>query len=62
VGARRVLVLWSIVNVRVGVAPCWNKLALRRKSNNLHAKSQHSCSYSFRELCVHTDRRTDGHG
>jgi len=24
------------VGVKVGVAPCWNKLALRRKLRNLH--------------------------
>jgi len=36
------------------------KLALRRKPMNLHAKSQHSCSYSFRDLSVYTDKRTDG--
>jgi len=28
------------VGVRVGVAHCWNKLALRKKFRNLHAKSQ----------------------
>jgi len=28
------------VGVRVGVAPCLNKLALRKKLRNLHAKSQ----------------------
>jgi len=26
------------VGVRVGVAPCWNKLALRRELRNLHAE------------------------
>jgi len=26
-----------IVDVRVGVAPCWIKLALRRNLRNLHA-------------------------
>jgi len=44
--------------IREDVAPCWNKLALRRKLRNLHAKSQWPSSYSFRDLCVHTDRRT----
>jgi len=52
VGAERVLVLWSFV----GVATCGNKLALRRKTKSLHAKS-HSSSYSFRDLSVHKDRR-----
>jgi len=28
------------VGVRVGVARCWNKLALRKKLRNLNAKSQ----------------------
>jgi len=32
----------------------------RRKPSNLHAKSQHSSAYSFRDLRVRTDRRTDG--
>jgi len=27
------------VGVRVGVTPCWNKLALRKKLRNLHTKS-----------------------
>jgi len=36
VGARRVLALRAIV----GVAPCGNKLALRKKLKNLHAKFQ----------------------
>jgi len=31
-----------------------NKLGLRRKPKNLHAKSQHSGSYSFQDLRVHT--------
>jgi len=31
---------WRLVGVRVGVARCWNKLALRKKLRNLHAKSQ----------------------
>jgi len=31
--------------------------ALRRNPKNLHAKSHSSC-YSFRDLSVHTDRRT----
>jgi len=29
------------VGVRVGLAPCWTKLALRKKLRNLHAKSQY---------------------
>jgi len=35
VGDRRDLVLWSFVSVRAGMAPCWNKLTLRRKTKNL---------------------------
>jgi len=38
-GGGRVLVLYSFVGVRVNVALCWNKLALRRKPKNLHANS-----------------------
>jgi len=30
------------VGVRVGVTPCWKKLALLKKHKNLHAKSKHS--------------------
>jgi len=46
--------------VRVGVAACWNKLALRKKLKNLHAKSQYPSSYSFRNCRAHpTDRQTD---
>jgi len=57
VGAKWVLVLQSFVGVRVGLAPCWNKLTLRRKPKNLHAKTQHSSSHSFRDLSVHTHWR-----
>jgi len=39
------------LGVRVGVA----QLALRKKLRNLHAKSQQSSSYSFRDLSVHPD-------
>jgi len=42
--------------VRVGVAPCWNKLALRKNLRNLHDKSSFC---SFRDFCVHTDGQTD---
>jgi len=59
VGARRFLALWECV--RVGVVPCWNKHVWRRKPKNLHAKSQISSSYSFRDLSVHTDRPTVCH-
>jgi len=38
----------------------WN-LALRKNLRNLHAKSQLPSSYSFRDVSVHTDKRTDGH-
>jgi len=31
-------------------------------ARNLHAKSQKPSSYSFRDLSVHPDRQTDGHG
>jgi len=34
------LVFWSIVGVSLGVAPCRDKLGLRRKLKNLHAKSR----------------------
>jgi len=54
-GARLILVLWAFV----GVAPFWNKLALRMNLKNLYAKSQLSSFYSFRDLSVHTDRQTD---
>jgi len=37
-----------------------NKLALRKKLRNLHAKSQLSSFCSFRDLSVHTDGRKDG--
>jgi len=33
-------VLYSFVGVRVNVAPCSNKIALRKKLTNLHTKSQ----------------------
>jgi len=46
------------MGVRVGLAPCWNKLALRKKLKNLNAKSQLSIIYSFRDLSVHTDEQT----
>jgi len=42
------------MGVRVGVAPRWNNLALRKKLKNLHAKSQ--LAY------VHTDGQTNGYG
>jgi len=52
--------LWVFVGVRVDVAPCWNKFALRKKLKNLLAKSQHFSFYSFQELSDHTDgRQTD---
>jgi len=38
VSARLVLAFWANVGVRVGLAPCWNKLALCRKPKNLQAK------------------------
>jgi len=59
-GAGRGLVLLSIVGVRVGVAPYRNKLELQKKPKNLHAISQHSSFYIFRDLSVHTDKRKDG--
>jgi len=56
--------LWAygIVGVKVGVAPCWNKLELRKKLRNLHTKSQLFNFCSFRDLSVHPDGQTDGHG
>jgi len=35
---------------------------VRRNLRNLHAESQYCSSYSFRDLSVHPDRQTDGHG
>jgi len=35
-----------------------NKPTLRKELKNLHAKSQHSSLYSFRDLSVNTDRQT----
>jgi len=52
----------KFVGVRVGVTPCWNKLSLRKKLRSLHTKSQLSSFCSFRDLSVHPDGQTDGHG
>jgi len=48
---------FNVTGVRVGVAPSWNKLVLRRRHKNPHAKSEYFSSHSFRDLI-----RTDRHG
>jgi len=47
------------VGVRVGVAYLRIKLALRTRLRNLNLRSHFSVFDSFRDLSVHTDRRTD---
>jgi len=58
-GTRQVFALWAFVGVRLGVVLCWNILVLRKSLKSLHAKSQLFSCYSFRDLRVHTDGRTD---
>jgi len=48
--------LWG---VRVGVAHCTNKLALRKKLG-ICLPSPNSLGFSFQDLSVHTDGRKDG--
>jgi len=48
-----------VIGVRVGLAHCWNELALRKNPKNLHALSQLSSFHSFRDLSVYTDGQTD---
>jgi len=55
-----VLELWAFVGVRMGVAACWNKLALCKNPKNLNARSQHFSFYSLPDLSVHTDVQAGG--
>jgi len=51
--------IFKNVGVRVGVASCWNKLALSQNLKDLHVKSQHSRCYSWRDLSNLTDGQTE---
>jgi len=45
------------INGPIGVAPLWNKFAIRRNLKNLLAKPQLSNFYSFQDLKVHMEGR-----
>jgi len=55
---------WQI-RVRMGVANwlewAWHADALSQNLKNLHAKSQHSSFYGYRDLSIHTDGQTHRH-